>query len=117
MGDVSTRTVARESRKGLRRTLVTALQRAPFPQDVTPSLSSRSILVVDDDPMLRRLVGLALRDAGFDVTEAGDGAEALSLVARGSFSLMLLDGQMPVLSGRQVLERLRADPRTATLPV
>jgi EAL domain-containing protein (putative c-di-GMP-specific phosphodiesterase class I)/DNA-binding response OmpR family regulator len=77
----------------------------------------RSILVVDDDPMLRRLVAMSLRDAGFDVVEAGDGATALAEVAARPFSLVLLDGQMPVLSGRQVLERLRADPRTATLPV
>jgi EAL domain-containing protein (putative c-di-GMP-specific phosphodiesterase class I)/DNA-binding response OmpR family regulator len=98
---------------------VTALQRAPVPHHVPPPAVEppRSILVVDDDPMLRRLVGMALRDAGFEVVEAGDGAEALARLAEGSFSLMLLDGQMPVLSGRQVLERLRADPRTATLPV
>ena len=101
---------------------MTALHPAPIPNADVPSTSAasaerRSILVVDDDPMLRRLVGIALRDAGYDVVEAGDGAEALERVAAGSFSLMLLDGQMPVLSGRQVLERLRADPRTATLPV
>lgn len=101
---------------------MTVLQRAPHPLDAVsptapPAADSRSILVVDDDPVLRRVIGLALRDAGFEVEEAGDGAEALERLSRGTFSLMLLDGQMPVLSGRQVLQRLRADPRTATLPV
>ncbi len=77
----------------------------------------RAILVVDDDPMMRRLVGCALRDAGFTVAEAGDGGAALELVSSQRFALVLLDVQMPVLSGRQVLQRLRADPATATLPV
>jgi EAL domain-containing protein (putative c-di-GMP-specific phosphodiesterase class I)/DNA-binding response OmpR family regulator len=81
----------------------------------------RSVLVVDDDAMLRRLIGLALREEGFDVAEAADGQSALRMVAEAAttrpFSLMLLDGQMPVLSGRQVLQQLRADPATATLPV
>jgi EAL domain-containing protein (putative c-di-GMP-specific phosphodiesterase class I)/DNA-binding response OmpR family regulator len=85
------------------------------PPTAVPEL--RSILVVDDDPMLRRLVAMALRDDGFEVVEAGDGATALDELAARPFALVLLDGQMPVLSGRQVLERLRADPRTATLPV
>ncbi len=75
------------------------------------------MLVVDDDALIRRLVGFRLKEAGFEVIHAPDGESALDLLAHRRFSVMLLDSQMPGLSGPEVLQRLRASPTTATLPV
>ncbi|MBW3615659.1 MAG: EAL domain-containing response regulator [Actinobacteria bacterium] len=75
------------------------------------------VLVVDDDALIRRLVSIRLTDAGFEVIQAPDGESALDLVAERRFSVVLLDNQMPGLSGPEVLRRLRASSATATLPV
>lgn len=75
------------------------------------------VLVVDDDALIRRLVGFRLEEAGFEVIQAPDGESALDLVAERRFSVVLLDSQMPGLSGPEVLQRLRASCATATLPV
>lgn len=76
------------------------------------------ILVVDDDAVSRSLARTLLEKNGYRVTEAGDGAVALERVAEGNgYALMVLDLEMPRLGGREVLQRLRADPETARLPV
>jgi CheY-like chemotaxis protein len=71
-----------------------------------------TILMVDDEPAVRAIVGRILTDAGYDVVPAADGAEALALYQRqGPFAVVLLDESMPGLPGRAVLERLLAmDP-------
>jgi len=76
-----------------------------------------TVLIVDDEPAVRRLLALTLTDAGYEVVETNRGEKALELIAHGSFDLVLLDNRMPGLSGVEVLERLRADPHTRTLPV
>jgi type IV pilus assembly protein PilB len=76
------------------------------------------ILIVDDDPEDRLLVRTMLRKHGYRVSEAEDGDEALDLIAKhGSFSLVVLDLEMPRVDGRVVLQRLRASVSTAGLPV
>lgn len=68
-------------------------------------------LVVDDDATVRRLGVLLLRKAGFDpVDQAADGHEALELLRRREYALVLLDLRMPVLSGYELLEVLAGDP-------
>jgi CheY-like chemotaxis protein len=75
-------------------------------------------LVVDDAPDIRLLADLVLSMAGFVVTAASSGTEALRMVAAGDLpDIVLLDVQMPDLDGWETLSRLRADPRTADLPV
>jgi len=76
-----------------------------------------TILVADDDALTRRLVSIGLRDAGYDVTEAADGAEALELAVAGTFSAVVLDNYMPAMSGVEVIRELRSRAATATLPV
>jgi len=66
------------------------------------------ILVVDDDPGLRSLVGLALERAGFEVVTAADGQAALMQVAREAPDLILLDQGLPELDGLEVCRRIRA---------
>jgi CheY-like chemotaxis protein len=58
-----------------------------------------------------------LTGAGFDVVRARDGAEALQRVRESEPQLVVLDVSMPELDGLQVLERLRDDPATESLPV
>ena len=75
-------------------------------------------LVVDDAADIRMLAELVLSMAGFTVTAASCGSEALRLLADGDLpDIVLLDVQMPDVDGWETLTRLRADPRTAELPV
>jgi CheY-like chemotaxis protein len=73
-----------------------------------PLESTRRILVVDDDRGLRLAVSTLLKDAGHDVQTAGDGPEALALLAAGGVDIVLLDIGLPSMSGLDVLERARA---------
>ena len=76
-----------------------------------------AILVVDDEPSIRTLIGAALRGQGYRVLQAADGLQALDLAARGRPDLVLLDVALPLLSGHEVLRRLRQRPATARTPV
>jgi two-component system response regulator MprA len=66
------------------------------------------VLVVDDDPSLRRMLGRALEAEGFDVTVAQDGAFALLETERAAPDVIVLDVTMPALDGLAVCRRLRA---------
>jgi CheY-like chemotaxis protein len=85
--------------------------------DDTRPLVSRRILVVDDQPAIRRLLETGLGDAGAEVSTAEDGRAALTLLDSLVPDLILLDLTMPGLSGWQVLESLRATGRHAQVPV
>ncbi len=71
-------------------------------------MSLPQILVVDDDVRLRRLIKKYLTEQGFDVYEAGDAAEARSLLALFVFDLMIMDVMMPGQNGRDLTRALRA---------
>jgi len=77
----------------------------------------RYILVVDDDPDAREILDLVLATLEIPVVQARDGREALHLIDEDCPLLLVLDLSMPTLDGRAVLERLRAKPETAALPV
>ncbi len=68
------------------------------------------LLVVDDDPINRRLLASYLKREGHEVATANDGAEGWALLQREPFDIALLDVLMPELDGYGVLERMRADP-------
>ena len=75
-------------------------------------------LVVDDAPDIRLLADLVLSMAGFTVSAASSGGEALRKLAAGELpDIVLLDVQMPDVDGWETLTRVRADARTADLPV
>jgi CheY-like chemotaxis protein len=76
-----------------------------------------SVLVVDDDDTLRRLVVETLMRDGRELREAGNGLDALVAIAAQRPDVLVLDLMMPGLDGFGVLERLRASPETRTLPV
>jgi two-component system phosphate regulon response regulator PhoB len=78
-----------------------------------------TILVVDDEPDIRTLVRFTLALDGHDVLEAGDGAEALAVVAEQRPDLVILDVMMPQVSGWDALTQLKADvdPAVREIPV
>ena len=75
------------------------------------------ILVVDDTEANRYAVARHLRHAGYTVWEAPDGRSALGRLAQELPELLIVDIRMPGLDGFEIVRRLRADPRTAHLPV
>jgi two-component system KDP operon response regulator KdpE len=77
-------------------------------------MTQQSILVVDDEPPMRKLLSSNLKASGFDVRTAADGSEALKLIDEHRFDLLLLDVGIPGPTGMQVLETVR---RGAELPV
>lgn len=82
------------------------------------SAASPRALVVDDAPDIRLLADLVLSMAGFTVSGASSGIEALRILEAPELpDIVLLDVQMPELDGWETLSRLRADPRTSELPV
>jgi CheY-like chemotaxis protein len=79
---------------------------------------SRTIMVVDDDPLIRRLISTTLEDvAGFDVVEAQDGVEALEQAAETRPAIVFLDIDMPRMDGIAACRRLRRAPATAAATI
>jgi CheY-like chemotaxis protein len=66
-----------------------------------------SILVVDDDEVIRLLLHQFLEGAGYHVEDAADGYEALDKIAGGSFDLVIMDIAMPGIDGPGVCEQIR----------
>jgi len=75
------------------------------------------ILVVDDEPEAVELVEFNLKQAGYDVATAADGAEALKKARALLPSLVLLDVMLPEMDGLEVCKMLRRDPATASIPI
>lgn len=66
------------------------------------------ILVIDDSPTLRKLMRFYLKKKGYSVSEAHNGKVGLDLIAKESFDLVILDMNMPVMNGLEVLETLKS---------
>ena len=82
---------------------------APSPPPATPG-GVETVLIVEDEPAVRRMAARALRSQGYAVLEAANGAEALDVLSRGEpVDLVLSDVVMPVLNGRELSERLAID--------
>ena len=91
---------------------------APANDDGTPAAGASArgkLLVVDDEQQLRRLLARSLSRAGYEVSEAKDGREALALARQTRFDLVISDVHMPELTGLELLQALHEyDPE---LPV
>ena len=75
---------------------------------------TRTILIVDDDPLIRKLITTTLEDvSGFRLREAGDGLQALETALEERPAIVFLDYDMPRLDGVETCRRLRSDPVTA----
>ncbi|HYE98871.1 MAG TPA: response regulator [Planctomycetota bacterium] len=79
--------------------------------------STRSILVADDDPLIRQLLSTLLAAGGYRVATAADGGSAVEAAQRERFDLILLDYTLPDLTGFDVLERLREGSAGRSTPV
>ncbi|MEA2568642.1 MAG: hypothetical protein QOI24_643 [Acidobacteriota bacterium] len=75
------------------------------------------VLVVDDDPSIRRMIVAALRRDGYDFLEAPNGREALDLMRAEQPDVVVLDLMMPIVSGWEVLEERAAEPELRKIPV
>src|SRR3954470_1560264 len=96
-------------RGGLRRTPRSHLPGAP-----RPPLMNRTILIVDDDAGIRRLIATTLEDvSGYRMTEAGDGEEAVARAREVQPAIVFLDIDMPRLDGIETCRRLKSEPTTA----
>lgn len=79
---------------------------------------SLKVLVVDDMMSMRNIVKRALLSIGYrDIHDASNGEEALEKLKSGGFGFVLLDWNMPVMSGIELLRTIRADSALQTLPV
>ena len=73
--------------------------------------SKPRVLIVDDDPLIRRIVRAVLEDGSYDLEEASSGEEALEVAAQHPPDVVLLDVMMPGMDGFEVAARLKQDVR------
>jgi len=116
-----------EAREGAFDGELTALFAAAIDEETPAPVTSRHmrpkiapaarVLCVDDNPVNRDLVAASVADAGFHVSFAENGAEAVEIIDRDGIDVVLLDLLMPVQDGAETLRVLRADPRHEFLPV
>jgi len=86
--------------------------RAPTPP---PTPSTRVVLVIDDEDLVRDVLARMIEDLGYGALTAADGATGLALLETSSIDVVLVDLTMPRMSGRDVIEQLRA--RRPSLPI
>jgi len=79
--------------------------------------SKRKILIVEDSSASRKLLTVVLDRAGYDIVEAANGLEAINLARVTQPDLIIMDIEMPEMSGDQVLEQVKADASTQHIPV
>jgi signal transduction histidine kinase len=87
---------------------VPEIQRGPELRADARAVTGAHILLVDDDAAVRAVTAEALRELGYDVTEAGSGAAALDLFECSAVDLMIVDLAMPGMSGAELAHRVRA---------
>lgn len=85
--------------------------------DLVGSVAAPVVLVVDDDRNIVDLLCRNLKAKGFSVLAAYDGAEAMAALRKKHPDLILLDLQMPVMDGYQVIEKVKTDPATKDIPI
>ncbi|MCU1729581.1 EAL domain-containing protein [Pseudomonas sp. 7P_10.2_Bac1] len=76
-----------------------------------------TVLIVDDDPGIRKLLGILLQEQGYLTLSASSGEMALDMVAKHTPDLILLDAMMPGMDGYQVARQLKASLSTANIPI
>jgi CheY-like chemotaxis protein len=75
------------------------------------------VLIVEDDQSLRVVIRMILENAGYEVSEARNGRAALESIESGVPGVILADMRMPIMNGVELVDHLRSDPRTASIPV
>ncbi|WP_297511192.1 ATP-binding protein [uncultured Caulobacter sp.] len=80
-------------------------------------VSPLRLLVVDDYPINRKVIERMLTPLGYEVAEAGDGEGAIEALGQGDFDMMLIDFNMPRMSGLEATRRIRAERRWDKMPI
>jgi DNA-binding response OmpR family regulator len=80
-------------------------------------MAEASVLIVDDDPVVRRMLQLSFESEGFDVLTAGDGMEGLEAIRSSRPDVVVLDIMMPKLDGMKVMRELNSDDELRGTPV
>ena len=80
-------------------------------------MPDKKVLVADDEIHIVQVVAIKLRNNGFEVVTAENGAEALELALSEKPDVLVTDFQMPVMTGLELVENLRNNPDTADIPV
>lgn len=81
------------------------------------SKDKKHILIIDDDPAMRRLFGGRLANKGFEILYAKDGAEGREMARRMQPDIILLDLQMPVMDGMEAGKRMKEEQLTKNIPI
>jgi two-component system chemotaxis response regulator CheY len=77
----------------------------------------KKILTVDDSPSIRQMVKLTLSEAGYDISEAGNGLEGLNAAKATTVDMVLTDINMPVMNGLGLIRELRKLPAYRGVPI
>ncbi|MEM9413965.1 MAG: response regulator [Planctomycetota bacterium] len=93
------------------------MQMQPSTDSNAPETSGQTILIADDEPHIRHLVGTKLRTAGYNVIEANNGKDALALANEHRPALIVTDFQMPIMSGFEMSQRLSENDETLNIPI
>jgi len=80
-------------------------------------MTSKRVLVVDDEIHIVHIVAIKLRNNGYDVVTAGNGAEAFKIACEEKPDIIVTDYQMPLMSGLEFVEKLRGSEATKDIPV
>ena len=78
---------------------------------------SKRILVVEDQPDNRQIIRDMLAPDDYEITEAGNGEEALAAIARHRPDLILMDIQLPIMDGYTATSLIKADPALRSIPI
>jgi CheY-like chemotaxis protein len=80
-------------------------------------MENKTILIIEDDAFFRTIISKEFESDGFNVIEAGDSTEAFKSLENTKPDLILLDILLPGMNGYEILEKIKADKKTADIPI
>lgn len=77
----------------------------------------KTVCLVEDEPMIQETYALKLRESGYNVITANNGAEGLEIITRENPDIALIDINMPVMDGMELMKRMAKDPALSKIPI